>query len=341
MKKIKIWFSGMSGNFNPDNNFIINILKKYYEVELSEKPDYLFYSVNSMDYLKYNCIRIFYTAENLTPDFNICDYAIGFHYLDFDDRYIRFPLYLVDDFTVYSNDNYANDLFRTVHKHERAARAMKEKTDFCSFVYSNAKAAGCRQLIFEELSKYKPVHSGGKYLNNLSGPVDNKLEFQLTHKFVIAFENTSAPGYTTEKIIGAFSADAVPIYWGNPWIDREFNEAAFINCHKWGLTEDPNIKIIQKIVDEVKKIDTDDTLFYNMLSANAIAQENNIDRQKLRFENFLTNIFDQDLNKAYRRNRFYWGERYERKQKIGMKYYCFLRRFIPIRDRLKHFAHKR
>lgn len=209
MKKIKIWFSGMSGNFNPDNNFIINILKKYYEVELSEKPDYLFYSVNSMDYLKYNCIRIFYTAENLTPDFNICDYAIGFHYLDFDDRYIRFPLYLVDDFTVYSNDNYANDLFRTVHKHERAARAMKEKTDFCSFVYSNAKAAGCRQLIFEELSKYKPVHSGGKYLNNLSGPVDNKLEFQLTHKFVIAFENTSAPGYTTEKIIGASEENIV------------------------------------------------------------------------------------------------------------------------------------
>lgn len=42
-------------------------------------------------------IRIFYPPpENLVPDFNICDYAIGFHYLDFEDHYFRFPLYLVE-----------------------------------------------------------------------------------------------------------------------------------------------------------------------------------------------------------------------------------------------------
>lgn len=34
-----------------------------------------------------------YTGENQVPDFNICDYAIGFHYIYFQDRYIRFPLY--------------------------------------------------------------------------------------------------------------------------------------------------------------------------------------------------------------------------------------------------------
>lgn len=92
MKKIKLKFSGMGGRFDPENNFIVNILRKNFDVQLSDNPDYLIYSVNSKDYLNYNCVRIFYTAENLVPDFNVCDYGIGFHYLEFGDRYIRFPL---------------------------------------------------------------------------------------------------------------------------------------------------------------------------------------------------------------------------------------------------------
>ena len=76
MKKIKLKFSGMGGRFDPENNFIVNILRKNFDVQLSDNPDYLIYSVNSKDYLNYNCVRIFYTAENLVPDFNVCDYLI-------------------------------------------------------------------------------------------------------------------------------------------------------------------------------------------------------------------------------------------------------------------------
>ena len=38
-KKIRINFSGMGGRFDPSDNFIINTLKKRYDVELSDKPD--------------------------------------------------------------------------------------------------------------------------------------------------------------------------------------------------------------------------------------------------------------------------------------------------------------
>lgn len=332
MKKITIWFSGMGGCFNPYDNFIINILKKHFKIELSKTPDYLFYSVNSKDYLKYNCIRIFYTAENLIPDFNICDYAIGYHYLDFGDRYIRYPIYLVDGFIAYKNDDYANDLYRTIHKHEQVEEALKQKTDFCSFVYSNEKASQNRRLLFEKLSKYKKVNSGGRYLNNIGELVSNKLEFQLKHKFAIAFENTSTPGYTTEKIVNAFSANTVPIYWGNPLIGKEFNEEAFINCHKFGLVESTKDQIFEEIIEYIKEIDQNDSLYYKMLSANALTDENNIEIQKKKLELFLINIISQNKEEAYRRNRFYWGQRYERKQKIGMSYYYFLRKFIPLRD---------
>lgn len=335
MKRIKLKFSGMGGNFNPEDNFIINILCKKYTVINSDNPDYLVYSVNSKDYLKYNCVRIFYTAENLMPDFNICDYGIGFHYLEFGDRYIRFPLYLVDGFKAYEGDNYASDLQMALHKHENTERLLAEKKSFCSFVYSNAQAAPCREKMFEALSQYQQVASGGRYKNNIGGAVADKLEFQRKHKFVIAFENTATPGYTTEKIVGAFAAGAVPIYWGNPEITKEFNQGSFINCNDYGLTEKGEPEIIEQIVQKVKSIDKDYDAYVNMLRTPAFTAGNNVERQQLEFEEYLYQIFDQPLEQAYRRNRFYWGERYERKQRIGNSFYWQWRKLIPVRDAIK------
>ena len=328
MKTISLNFSGMGGHFDPENNFIITALRKKYLVELSDNPDYLIYSVNSRDYLKYNCVRIFFTAENLVPDFNICDYAIGFSKLVFGDRYIRYPLYLVEGFDPYEGDDYASDLQRAMHKHEN----LKEKTGFCAFVYSNAEAAACREKVFKSLSAYKKVDSGGRYLNNVGGAISNKYEFQSKHKFVIAFENTSTPGYTTEKIVHAFSAGAVPIYWGNPEIEEEFNGNSFINCHQYGLTEKGEEEAISRIVEIVKRIDNDDNMYYQMLSTPAFANENDVIQQKKMFNSFLFHIFDQPKEQAYRRNRFYWGERYERKQRIGNDFYWMCRKAIPIRN---------
>lgn len=341
MKKIKLKFSGMGGRFDPENNFIVNILRKNFDVQLSDNPDYLIYSVNSKDYLNYNCVRVFYTAENLVPDFNVCDYGIGFHYLEFGDRYIRFPLYLVDGFTAYDGDNYASDLQLALHKHENASTALKDKTEFCSFVYSNSQAAQCREKMFEALSKYKPVSSGGRYKNNVGGPVADKLEFQKKHKFVIAFENTSTSGYTTEKIIGAFAAGAIPIYWGNPEITKEFNAGSFINCNDYGLTEKGEQEIIEQIVQEIISLDRDDESYQNMIQTPAFNSNNDVMHQQKQFENFLCHIFDQPIEKAYRRNRFYWGERYERKQKIGNEFYWMCRKAIPVRDTFKRLIKRK
>jgi hypothetical protein len=336
MKRISVRFSGMTGEISPNNNFIMKILGQRYEIELSENPDFLIYSVNSQDYLDYHCPRIYFTPENLVPDFNICDYAIGFHYLDFDDRYIRFPLYLVSDFTAYNKDDYASDLQLAIHKHEKAEEYFKKKVEFCAFVYSNGQAAKCREDFFNKLSEYKQVNSGGGYKNNVGGPVESKLDFQAKHKFVIAFENTSTPGYTTEKIVHAFAAGAVPIYWGDPEIGRVFNTKAFINCHDYGVTAyGDNTVAFEKIINEIERLDSDDKAYLEMLSQAAFVEGYNIEEEKKKLENFLCHIFDQEPEIAYRRNRYYWGERYERKQRIGNKFYWMIRKLIPIRDDIK------
>lgn len=86
-KKIKVKFLDVVGD--PENNFIVDILKERYDVEISENPEYLFFESKSKGFLDYNCIRIFYTPENLVPDFNICDYAMGFNYIDFQHSLIQ------------------------------------------------------------------------------------------------------------------------------------------------------------------------------------------------------------------------------------------------------------
>ena len=85
-------------------------------------------------------------------------------------------------------------------------------------------------------------------------------------------------------------------------------------------------------MEKVKKIDNDKKAYLKMLHTPAFTAENDIGKKKEQLEEFLVNIFAQPLEKAYRRNRFYWGERYERKQRIGMQYYTALRKLIPIRD---------
>ena len=44
-KKIKINFKYFWEGFDPENNFFTNFLRRYYNVIISDNPDYLFYSV--------------------------------------------------------------------------------------------------------------------------------------------------------------------------------------------------------------------------------------------------------------------------------------------------------
>ncbi|WP_229032252.1 hypothetical protein [Bacteroides nordii] len=45
MKTIKVKFVDFWENFDPQHNFIANIISKKYRIELSDTPDYLFFSV--------------------------------------------------------------------------------------------------------------------------------------------------------------------------------------------------------------------------------------------------------------------------------------------------------
>lgn len=297
MKTIKIKFTDFWKGFNPATSIFLHHLNKHFHVILSDHPDYIIYSVFGNEYMKHDCIRIFYTCENIRPDFNLCDYALAFDWMDFEDRYFRFPVYM---FNLY---NY--DMERASIKHEISEEELIKKQKFCNFIYSNHKAVAVRRKFFDLLNSYKRVDSGGKYLNNLGYCVKNKFEFQVDYKFSIAFENSSASGYTTEKITQAFAAKTIPIYWGNPNIGKEFNTDSFINCHDYACFSD--------VLNRVIEVDEDDDLYLKILKT-PIYENINLENipNMTSFGDFLNNIFDQDINIASRRSKNIRSAAYEK-----------------------------
>lgn len=321
MKQIRIKFVDFNVGlgFDKNNNDIVDLLSKRYEVVQCDNPDYVFYSVFGNDHLKYDCIRIFYTAECYTPDFNECDYAIGYDRLSFGDRYIRVPLYRLFRYGKMYNEILHLPVFTESDLRSRGA--------FCNFVYSNCFAINERTRIFNLLSEYKRVESGGCYLNNVGGPVPNKREFQENSKFTIAFENTSYDGYSTEKIVEAFAARTIPIYYGDPGISKDFNTKAFINIHDFSSFEDA--------VRFVKYVDENDEVFLKMVNTPPVLTP--LDKSGL--ASFLYHIFDQPLEEAIRRSNSITVrsvDSFKLRHQFSEKYFFkYLTRFKNVVTRIK------
>jgi hypothetical protein len=232
--QLKIQFTDFWEGFNPDDNYFTTLLSSFFDVKTdSANPDILFFSCFGKDFLQYACPRIFYTGENVRPRLFDCDFALGFDY-SANPRIIRFPIYL----------SYSAASYYALNQPKNIEHIIQQKTKFCSFVVSNPDS-NKRAEFFRKLSKYKKVDSGGKYLNNIGYAVDKKQPFIKPYKFNISFENASYPGYTTEKIVEAMAVNTVPVYWGNPLINREFNVRSFVNWHDYGSDE----AVIERIIE--------------------------------------------------------------------------------------------
>lgn len=298
MRTIKIQYAGWWDTFQWETYSITQILKKHYDVVVSDEPDYVFCSLYTNDFLKYDCVRIFYTAENVIPDFNLFDYCIGFDEISFGDRYIRVPNYSM-------NPKYEQDIRLLKMRHTNANRNGSARK-FCGTVVSNGNADPMRDRILDELSKYKTVDSGGRYRNNIGMPngVPDKLEFQKNYKFALAIENTSFSGYTTEKLVEAFAAGGVPIYWGDPDVGRHFNEKAFINIMSYPSLEEA--------INEIMRADEDTKVYQAYLSEPATVEDDHFEKLRSDLEEFLLHIIEQPLEAARRRPGSVWSENIER-----------------------------
>lgn len=291
----KIAFVNFWGSFVPETFKITTYLKEKWDVEITDMAhaDYVFYSDHGDDhwFAPEHAVKIYFTIENLVPDFNACDFAMGFDWLQYEDRYLRFPLY-------YFYPQIC-ELMETKHQ-QPVSELMAMKTGFCSITVSNTNRDPMFVKVFEALSEYKKVDSGGLWRNNMGQRVPDKLAFDRAHKFSIVCENSSHSGYTTEKLVQAFAAGCVPVYWGDPSVSKVFNPKALINVQDFGS--------LQELVDYVKKVDADDALYQSYLQEPALADPACLkERQMELLKRFVDNIFTPELSSCYRRNRGMWG----------------------------------
>lgn len=258
---ISIKFEAFWPDFNTRDNWFIQLFEKCGKkfIITDDSPRVIIYSCfGNLGTKNYKFKKVFYTGENIRPK---CDADIN---LSFDHttecNNIRVPLWLLY--------GYDKDLQLT----------YKDTKNFCCFVYSNPIAY--RNNFCLELSKYKKVDCGGNSLNNIGKKVDNKIEFQKNYKFCIAYENSSFPGYCSEKILEAYKSNCIPIYYGSSTVSQDFNPETFINAHNFANNEE--------LIKYIIQVDSNDKMYQSFLN-------------KPIYSNYWLNVFN-DPEQTYFRN---------------------------------------
>lgn len=211
--------------------------------------------------LKPGIPKVHFTGEPQEKRVEGTTLSLGFNYDT--NNYFRFPLWLF----------YINWFHQDIQKLkdigpiaiDRCSKVFPEeiptKNKFCSFIVTNGKQP-VRNRAFETLSNYKYIESAGKYKNNVGNILPpkgesmeiGKVEYLKQFKFCIAYENIIQEGYTTEKFLHAKAAGCIPIYWGDPKLEHDFD----IN----GCIDARNFTTDEELIDAVREIDTNDELYH-------------------------------------------------------------------------------
>ena len=253
-KQLKLTFTDTNEQIA---RFFVTVLSQRFDVSIDhENAEYLIFGDtnfgrNNLNYDPNKITKIFYTGENQRPWDYQCHYAISFDHLENDQCY-RLPLYVV-----YDLDNLINKI-PSYSTHRKSEEDIAKKTGFCSFVVRNPNCQK-RNEFFQKLNTYKKVDSGGPLFNNIGYvlPYGNesmkaKLSWLPNYKFNMCFENSSYPGYVTEKIYEAFIGKTIPIYWGSSTVEVDFNPRAFLNWYDYKNDDDFLQAIIELDQDEDK-----------------------------------------------------------------------------------------
>lgn len=232
------------------NDIVTDALRLHYEPVESDEPE-LVVAGDSLekDYARFDCKRVNFSVENKWPDYAEFDYSLSFRH-DAGKRNLRVPYYV--------QEVPPGDLIKDAGF---ADRVMAEERDFCGFLVSNGnpRRTWNRVEFFRRLDAKRRVNSGGRSYNNIGGePVKDRRAFIAKHRFYIAFENQSWPGYVTEKIACAMQGGAIPIYWGDPGVVKEFNPKSFVNVH--------DFKDMDAAIDHVLKLAEDPAAMRAMLA---------------------------------------------------------------------------
>lgn len=253
---ILVGFADFWPTFNVLDNLFLHFLDTLsdeysYEVveDQSREVDVLFYSLFGFDHRTWPAKRrIHYAGENSRPPLNEADLSFTFDRFECD-IHVRLPLWVL------YVDWYGKDLDpehvgpealfapgRKFHKDQEASISMM-----------NSNPQGFRRelfpLLLSELGD-QAVSLGNFMTSEHLDPVPfgGKLAAIRMYKLHLAIENSVYPGYCTEKILQAFGANTVPVYYGDPTVAYDFNPDAFLNIN--GMTAREALEAIKDLLND-------------------------------------------------------------------------------------------
>ena len=114
---------------------------------------------------------------------------------------------------------------------EKENRKIHNKTKLISYIASGKNMTALqrkRSILLEHLSQDDRVDVYGRHIN----PLDKKSDGLIDYCFSYAIENCRASNYFTEKIVDCFLTGTIPIYAGDPDIDKIFDARGIIKIEE-------------------------------------------------------------------------------------------------------------
>lgn len=264
-------------------NHITDILSKHFNIVYDDKnPDLILYSCfrgfNKNTSIIKDIPSLFIMGENsFIPEIPTgIHYSMTFEPTQDNNLQAGYPLYFETE--IFN----MNDVDKVLK--ERKLEKFENKKFACT-VISNSRSVGFRNNIVNIISKYKEIDYGGRWRNNVGGPVSNKFQFLNDYKFNICCENSQRDMYITEKILDAYIGNTIPIYAGGN-AETIFNPDSFINL---------NDKSEEEIIEIIKEVNENDDLYKKMYNAPILLDENYFKKKYEEIEHFLINLVEKIL----------------------------------------------
>ena len=237
-----------------DCTFFVKLLESAYNapIQVSRTPnnadilvESIFGKFSYLQYKKWNA-TILFTGESdyaITQNIDKYDCVLGFE--ETRANFVKCPLFLIFLLT--------NPLIlKEIETMERPV-PNKIPPNNVSIILSNGYHGKERLEFFNTIKKEMTFYSGGKYENNVGGPVSGSYnsnemnEFYRRGKFAITMENADKPYYITEKLVNGIRSGVVPVYWGSSRVAEFFNPRRFIHLNSAPTNED-----MSKLINQLK-----------------------------------------------------------------------------------------
>jgi hypothetical protein len=187
--------------------------------------------------------NVWWTGENIRPPIHRSfDHFVSFDQDSFGGVNTYFPLFYIEALLP-STGTLERIGVRKLEAEELTLGRSNSNLNFekqkfaCAFINNPDPV---RIAAIQALSRFGQVDVFGRYSGR---PVKSKSEIARNYKYMICFENDIYPGYVTEKLLDAYLAGTVPLYWGDLGEEKHINRNSFLN-----LKDFPSLEAFAKVV---------------------------------------------------------------------------------------------